>query len=94
MVDLLCLVVSGSSLAYAYFVSLIRNRLREAGSGSLGTLFISNQPRYFKRYLELAHEGRWSSAPVVATGFMCFCAIASGVGLITVLIAGHRCCPK
>lgn len=90
MVDLLGLAVSISSLAFVYFVSLVRRRLCEVDGKSVKSLFLLNQPLHFKRYLTLARDRHWSRVPVVGACLTFLCMLASSAAVITILVSHNR----
>jgi hypothetical protein len=87
MVDLLSFVVSISSLAFVYFVSVIRRRLYEVDGGSVKSLLILNQPHHFKRYWTLASERHWSRVPIFGACVTFLCVLASSAWIIAILIS-------
>ena len=89
MVDLFGLLASVSSLAYLYFATIIRRRLKDDdGARTARSLFVLDQPRNLKRYWELAHNRQWSRGPVFGACITFLCGLASCAVLIALLF--HR----
>ena len=86
MLDLCTGLASICCVILWHCISVIHRRLRGTNEpASSGLIF--NEPRRFRRYVELATDNNWSRAPVIVAYSVFACGLTSSVGFALLLLA-------